>query len=134
MSQEYFQKVTEFVELLDVSVERVDVEKTLFVLEDESRGISNLIVDCEDEILVIEQLIMELPVSAGADAYRRLLQMNRELVHGAFVIDEGGTKLLFRDTLQLANLDFNELDASINALSLGLASFADELIALSKAS
>jgi hypothetical protein len=60
--------------------------------------------------------------------------MNRELVHGAFVIDEGGTKLLFRDTLQLANLDFNELDASINALSLGLASFADELIALSKAS
>jgi hypothetical protein len=134
MSQEYFQKVTEFVELLDVSVERVDVEKKLFVLEDESRGISNLIVDCEDEILIIEQLIMELPVSAGTDAYRRLLQMNRELVHGAFVIDEGGTKLLFRDTLQLANLDFNELDASINALSLGLASFADELIALSKAS
>ena len=134
MSQEYFQKVTEFVELLDVSVERVNVEKTLFVLEDESRGISNLIVDCEDEILIIEQLIMELPVSAGADAYLRLLQMNRELVHGAFVIDEGGTKLLFRDTLQLANLDFNELDSSINALSLGLASFADELIALSKAS
>jgi len=134
MSQEYFQKVTELVELLDVSVERVNVEKTLFVLEDESRGISNLIVDCEDEILIIEQLIMELPVSAGADAYLRLLQMNRELVHGAFVIDEGGTKLLFRDTLQLANLDFNELDASINALSLGLASFADELIALSKAS
>ena len=134
MSQEYFQKVMEYVELLDVSVEREDAEKTLCVLEDESRGISNLIVDCEDEILVIEQLIMELPVSAGAGAFRRLLQMNRELVHGAFVIDEGGTKLLFRDTLQLANLDFNELDASINALSLGLASFADELIALSKAS
>ncbi|MDE0809518.1 MAG: YbjN domain-containing protein [Alphaproteobacteria bacterium] len=134
MSQEYFQKVMEYVELLDVSVEREDAEKTLCVLEDESRGISNLIVDCEDEILVIEQLIMELPVSAGANAFRRLLQMNRELVHGAFVIDEGGTKLLFRDTLQLANLDFNELDASINALSLGLASFADELIALSKAS
>lgn len=134
MSQEYFQKVMEYVELLDVSVEREDAEKTLCVLEDESRGISNLIVDCEDEILVIEQLIMELPVSTGANAFRRLLQMNRELVHGAFVIDEGGTKLLFRDTLQLANLDFNELDASINALSLGLASFADELIALSKAS
>ena len=134
MSQEYFQKVMEYVELLDVSVEREDAEKTLCVLEDESRGISNLIVDCEDEILVIEQLIMDLPVSAGANAFRRLLQMNRELVHGAFVIDEGGTKLLFRDTLQLANLDFNELDASINALSLGLASFADELIALSKAS
>ena len=132
MSQEYFQKVMEYVELLDVSVEREDAEKTLCVLEDESRGISNLIIDCEDEILVIEQLIMDLPVSAGANAFRRLLQMNRELVHGAFVIDEGGTKLLFRDTLQLANLDFNELDASINALSLGLASFADELIALSK--
>jgi hypothetical protein len=58
--------------------------------------------------------------------------MNRELVHGAFVLDENGKIVLFRDTLQLANLDLNELEASINALGLGLAMYADELIGFAK--
>jgi hypothetical protein len=58
--------------------------------------------------------------------------MNRELVHGAFVLDEGGELVIFRDSLQLENLDLNEIEASINALGLGLASFADELIDFAK--
>ena len=40
---------------------------------------------------------------------------------GAFVLDESGQRVLFRDTLQLGTLDSNELEASINALSLALA-------------
>ena len=38
----------------------------------------------------------------------------------------------FRDTLQLQNLDLNELDATINALALALATYADELIEFAK--
>jgi len=64
--------------------------------------------------------------------YKRLLQMNRTLVHGAFVLDEAGESVLFRDTLQLENLDLNELEGSINALSLALAENANELIAFNK--
>ena len=46
----------------------------------------------------------------SSDFCKRLLQINRTLVHGAFVLDEEGTTLLFRDTLQLENLDRNELE------------------------
>jgi hypothetical protein len=49
-------------------------------------------------------------------------------VHGAFALDEEGTMVLFRDTLQLENLDLNEMDGTIEALSLALAEFAEELI------
>ena len=84
-------------------------------------------IDCEDPLLVMEQVIMEVPSSPG-DLYKRLLQMNRELVHGAFVLDEEAKLILFRDTLQLENLDRNELEASIQALSLALAEFSSELI------
>jgi hypothetical protein len=64
--------------------------------------------------------------SEPKDLFKRLLQINRELVHGAFVMDIDGEYILFRDTLQLENLDRNELEASIHALSLALAEYGEE--------
>jgi hypothetical protein len=54
--------------------------------------------------------------------------MNRNLVHGAFVLDENAEVILFRDTLQLENLDRNELEGSIHALSLALSEYGAELL------
>ena len=84
-------------------------------------------LECEDEILVIEQHILDLSGDQPG-AYKRLLQMNRQVVHGAFVLNEDGTKLLFRDTLQLANLDPNELEGSLNAFTIALVENSDELL------
>ena len=47
-------------------------------------------------------------------------------------MDEEGKKVIFRDTLQLENLDKNELEGSINALSIALAEYAGELIEFNK--
>ena len=74
---------------------------------------------------------MEVPGKAN-DFFKRLLQINRTVVHGAFVLDENGKNVIFRDTLQLENLDKNELEGSINSLSLALAEYANELISFSK--
>ena len=70
---------------------------------------------------------MITPQNPG-DLYKRLLQMNRNLVHGAFVLDEDGESILFRDTLQLENIDRNELEASIHSLGLALAEYSSELL------
>lgn len=122
-----FDKVKGFLADLDLRIVKEDAAEELVVVEDEDSGIKNLVVDCEDPILVLEQLIMEVPAETG-DIYRRLLQMNRNLVHGAFVLDEDGKYVFFRDTLQLANLDFNELEGTIRALSLAMAENAAELV------
>jgi hypothetical protein len=108
-----------------------DAAQELVVVKDEENGINNLIVDCEDPILILEQMIVSVPSQPG-DMFQRLLQMNRTLVHGAFVLDEESTLVLFRDTLQLENLDLNELEGSISALSLALAENANELLGFSK--
>jgi hypothetical protein len=105
-------------------------EEDLFVIKDEDKGICNMIIDCEAPMVEIEQLILE--IDGSESNYKRLLQMNRDLIHGAFVLDEEGTKVLFRDTLELENLDANELEATINALSLALAEFGEELLSFAK--
>ena len=125
------QKVKDYLEELEFSISSEDEAEELVVIDDEEKGIKNLIIDCEDPVLVLEQVIMEVPQKAEG-FFKRLLQMNRTLVHGAFVLDEEGTKVIFRDTLQLENLDKNELDGSINALSIALAEYAGELIEFSK--
>jgi hypothetical protein len=125
------QKVKDYLHELEFSISSEDAAEELVVIDDEEKGIKNLIIDCEDPVLVLEQVIMDVPQKAES-LFKRLLQMNRTLVHGAFVLNEEGTKIIFRDTLQLENLDKNELEGSINALSIALAEYAGELIEFSK--
>ncbi len=122
-----FELVKEYLQEMEISIVSEDIEEELVVVEDEENGIKNLVIDCEAPIVVIEQVIMTVP-SETATLYKRLLQLNRELVHGAFVLDEDERYIIFRDTLQLENLDRNELEASIHALSLALSEYGNELL------
>ncbi len=115
--------------LLDLGLKIVSENEAeeLLVVDDEDNGIKQLVIDCEPPIVVLEQLIAEAPAEPG-ELFKRLLQMNNTLVHGAFVLDESGERIFFRDTLQLANLDLNELEGSIRALSLALGEYGAELL------
>lgn len=108
-----------------------DLEESLYIVEKPSVGVKNLVVDCEDPILVMEMPIFEFKYPT-TDAFKRLLAKNREIVHGAFALDETGKKVIFCDTLQLENLDQNEFVGSLNSLELLLGEFGEDLIELSK--
>ena len=122
-----FEKVKDFILDMGFAISHEEPQEELVVIDDDERGIKNLVIDCEAPILILEQVIIPMP-QESSDFCKRILQINRTLVHGAFVLDEEGTTLLFRDTLQLENLDRNELEGSIDALSLGLAEYASELV------
>jgi hypothetical protein len=126
-----FEKVKDFILDMGFAINHEDPKEELVVIDDDDRGIKNLVIDCEAPILILEQVIIPMP-EGSSDFCKRLLQINRTLVHGAFVLDEEGTTLLFRDTLQLENLDRNELEGSIDALSLALAEYADELVTFTR--
>ena len=127
----HFDKVTGFLHDLNLKIIETQEDQELVIVEDQDSGISNLIVDCEHPILVLEQPVMLTPKNPG-DLFKRLLQMNSDLVHGAYVLSQDSSLILWRDTLQLDNLDLNELEGSITALSLGLAEHAAELLKFAK--
>jgi len=128
---EKFDLVKQYLLEMEIPVVSEDPAEKLVVVDDEDNGIKNLVIDCEEPILVLEQIIMKVPQDPG-NMFKRLLQMNRDLVHGAFVLDENAELVLFRDTLQLENLDRNELEASIQALGLALAEYSSELLSYAK--
>jgi hypothetical protein len=125
--QEKFELVKDFIEEIGLTIVSEDPGEELVVVDDEENGIKNLIIDCEAPIIILEQVIMAIPANEK-DLFRRLLEMNRNMVHGAFVVDADQDMILFRDTLQLENLDRNELEGSIHALSLTLFEYGEELL------
>jgi len=128
----YFENVKELILALEYDIVRQEIETGILIINKESRGICEMILDCEDDVLVMEQIIFPVKED-NPEHYKKLLQMNRSLVHGAFVLtnSEDSSIITFRDTLQLENLDKNELEASLNALTFALVENIDDLLTIS---
>ena len=124
-----FETVKNYLLEMEYEIKFEDEAEGIIVIEKQDEGILNLVLDCEDSILVMEQSLFNVK-HESAELYKELLIKNRDIVHGAFALDNG--KVLFRDTLQLENLDKNELEGSINSLSLLMTEYTDKLIEFSK--
>ena len=127
----HFDKVKNYLFELGFDIQSEDTAEGLVVITDEEKGISNLIIDCEEDILVFEQFIFILKDTNDSQVLQKLLKINRNIVHGALTLDDEN-RVIFRDTLQLANLDINEIDASINSISLMMAEYASDFIKFAK--
>lgn len=116
---------------LEYNIHFESEERQTFIIEKESEGIKNMMIVIAPQILIIEQFLFRCK-NNQQDVYKQLLIKNRDIVHGAFVLDETGEKVIFRDTLQAENLDQNELIATINSLSLLISEYSFEMISFSK--
>ena len=126
-----FNTVKDFILDLGYTVSSESVEDHVLIINDETAGIKNCVISCADPILIMEQFILELNGNTEG-VFQQLLIKNRDIIHGAFVLDETGRRVIFRDTLQIANIDINELEGSLNSLSLLLTEYSAELIKFSK--
>jgi len=127
---EHFLRVKNYLLELEYEIISEDADDQVFVIEHEEAGIKNMVLACADPILIMEQYLFDIKTD-DKETYKKLLQKNRDIVHGAFVLDETATKVIFRDTLQIENLDLNELEGSLNSLSLLLSEYSNEIIKLS---
>ena len=103
----------------------------IMVVEKEDSGIKNLILGVSPPILIMEQFIFSVH-NQSEKIFKSLLQKNRDIIHGAFVLDETANRVIFRDTLQIENMDLNEFEASLNSLSLLMSEYSDKIIEFSK--
>jgi len=127
----HFKKTKAFLLELNFTIRKEIETDGIFVIEKENVGIKNLIIGVAYPILIMEQFIFKATEPNEA-MFKALLQKNRDIIHGAFVLDETGERVIFRDTLQLENLDINELEASLNSLSLLLSEYSEQIIQFSK--
>ena len=129
--KEQFKTIKNYLIELNYNITHENEEEGVLVIQDHDKGINNLILGIASPILIIEQYIFKIS-NPNKAVFQQLLQKNRDIVHGAFVLDESGEKVIFRDTLQIENIDLNELEGSINSLSLLLSEYSENIIQFSK--
>jgi len=129
--QDYYQLVKDYLLQINYDITHENVADNIIMVNKENEGIKNLILGIATPILIIEQHIFNIK-NKNEEVYKSLLQKNRDIVHGAFVLDETGERVIFRDTLQIENLDLNELEASLNSLGLLLNEYSEQIINFSK--
>ena len=127
----YFEKVESFISKLGYSVSYQNEKEGIFLIESEQDGIKNLIIGVAPPILIMEQYIFTMK-SYDADIMKSLLKKNRDIIHGAFALDEEGKKVIFRYTMQIEHLDMNEFEGALNSLGLLLSEYYEQIIEFSK--
>jgi hypothetical protein len=129
--ENYNTKIKNYLMQLDFNIVFENSQEGILMVSKESEGIKNLILGIAPPMVIMEQYIFKIK-NKNEDVFKKLLQKNRDIIHGAFVLDETGQKVIFRDTLQIENLDLNELEASLNSLSLLLSEYSEQIINFSK--
>lgn len=126
-----FETVEKYILDLDYKIMHKSEETGVFVIENTLDGIRNLIVGIAPPVIIFEQYLFTIN-NDNIDMFKSLLMKNRDMIHGAFAITEDGKKVIFRYTLQIHNLDFNEFEAAVNSLSLLMSEYYEQLIQFSK--
>jgi hypothetical protein len=89
---------------------------------------AELVVSYAPPVLVLRVRVMPLPSdpARAGKLCRQLLEYNaRELVLGSYGVE--GENVVLTDAMELENLDFSEFEASVDSLSLALASHLSAL-------
>lgn len=127
----HYNRVKEFLMQLQYDIQHENAADGILMISKESEGIKNLIIGVAFPILIMEQHLFDIQ-KPNELVYKSLLKKNRDMVHGAFVLDETGNRVIFRDTLQIENLDLNEVEGSLNSLGLLLSEYSEQIIKFSK--
>lgn len=88
-------------------------------------------VRVDPPLVVFRVHVGDTPRPDHAELFRKLLQINaKSLVHSSFGLE--GDRIVLVSALELENLDFNELEATLDEIDMTLAQQVPELIELSK--
>ncbi len=84
-------------------------------------GVENMVITLAGPVVVFRVKVMEVPRHHREELFRTLLELNAtEMMHGAYGIE--GDAIVISDALQLENLDYNEFAATVDDITLAVAS------------
>jgi hypothetical protein len=113
--------------LLRLEIPYQELEEGLWVIGD-GQEVAPLFVNYAPPLLLVRVEVMHSPGEEELRnaLFRELLELNAtDLVHGAYGLDE--EEIVLTDTLQLADLDFSEIQASLESILMALRSHYETL-------
>lgn len=106
--------------LINLGVTYEEVTEGTWVINDDEKGLEQVVVLVEPPLLIIRVKVMAAPKNNREELFEKLLSLNAaDVLHGAYALD--GADVILIDTLQYEGLSFNDFQASLDAVGLALA-------------
>ena len=96
-----------------ISYEQQDQRPDIILIHEEDTNL-DLYIDVEEDTVICLMEITKYQGSLPQGLADKLLEINDSAVHGAFTTNSG--KLYFKSNLEIANVDLNEIEASIRSI------------------
>ncbi len=106
--------------LIKMGVSYDELAQNTWMIRDSEDQVENLVVTLNDPVVVFSVKLADIPGDCDRmRLYEELLRLNAtEMLHGAYGL--AGNAVVATDTLQAENMDFNEFQASVDALNLSI--------------
>jgi hypothetical protein len=106
--------------LLSLSLTYEDVGDQTWVINDDEKGLKNVLVILADPVVIIRVKVMAIPGKEREQFFEQLLRLNQsDMIHGAYALE--GDDVVLLNTLVGETLDIEELQATLDAIGLALA-------------
>ena len=106
--------------LLSLSLTYETVDDGTWVIDDEEKGLENVMVMLADPVVIIRVNVMAVPERQREEFFEQLLRLNEsDMIHGAYALE--GNEVILLNTLVGATLDLEEFQATLDAFGLALA-------------
>ena len=91
------------------------VDDNIWIIHDAA----DIVVTYEPPLVIFRAKLMDIPQKNLEPFFKKLLELNAtQMIHGAYGIEDNNVVII--DTLQTKNLDYNEFQATIEAMALSL--------------
>jgi len=104
--------------MIDMDLSYEEIREGFYHVNDELEDINDIYVIFTPPIVTFMVRLMPVPAEKKEEFYELLLELNGQMIAGAYSIENGTVCL--SDTLQTENLDFNEFQASLESIATAL--------------
>ena len=112
--------------LLSLSLTYEEVGDQTWVINDDEKGLENVLVILADPVVIIRVKVMAIPAKEREEFFEQLLRLNQsDMIHGAYALE--GDDVILLNTLVGETLDVEEFQATLDAIGLALAQHYQEL-------
>ena len=106
--------------LLSLSLTYEEVGDQTWVINDDEKGLENVLVILADPVVIIRVKVMAIPGKEREQFFEQLLRLNQsDMIHGAYALE--GDDVILLNTLVGETLDVEEFQATLDAIGLALA-------------
>lgn len=106
--------------LLSLSLTYEEIGDRTWVINDDDKGLENVLVILADPVVIIRVKVMAIPDKEREQFFEQLLRLNQsDMIHGAYALE--GDDVILLNTLVGETLDVEEFQATLDAIGLALA-------------